>query len=65
MTITDTVHFLVLAYTFFAVVFYSRSKLHIEKKRKCTCNKARKKNNKYLKKNQTYVILKVCHLKLF
>lgn len=32
MTITDTVHFLVLAYTFFAVVFYSRSKLHIEKK---------------------------------
>lgn len=55
MTITDTVHFLVLAYTFFAVVFYSRSKMHIEKK-EMTCNKARKKNNKYFKKNQTYVI---------
>lgn len=58
MTITDTVHFLVLAYTFFAVVFYSRSKLHIEKKRKCTCNKARKKNNKYLKKKSNLRNLK-------
>lgn len=50
MTITDTVHFLVLAYTFFAVVFYSRSKLHIEKKGNAHVIKQEKRTISILKK---------------